>query len=200
MNTVANASVSIVCLIFLLVACSDNEDLEPVDLTLSVLGNWSTTCRQDSGTFVISHLEIDNETIAFREETYDDSACVSRATELYFSGSLHIGDSVELADGTIALEADYLYNSITVVTDSQELIDNYNNQEFCGRNDWLLSVSYEVIDCIFDEPVGTAFSLFAREDNILYRGNKSPGAAGDTIETRHMIVERTIPYSLQAPS
>jgi len=99
--------------------------------------------------FVISHLKLDKERVVFREENFDDNACTSKLFELNSSGSLQIGSRFELPDSTIAVEADYRYNSIFVIVNTQAVIDDFENQNICNRADWQLSVSYDVADFIF---------------------------------------------------
>jgi len=183
-----------------LTACGDSGgDDNPANPSGGGLeGSWLSSCVPDGeGEFDTTLLEISGRDLTVTVTTFEDPTCTRRSIGISSDGSLTPGEQVPIPGEAPATEVTIRYGSVALTLFEEQSVQNFNAAAACGRTDWSVGVSFDVIGC----DLGTGplvlpdeYNIYRVDGNVLLLGDIEADGAGETPQTRPSTLDRSEPF------
>lgn len=139
-------------------------------------GTWRGECASEDGYGSINSLKNARGTSVLGTILYDDLNCTVALLQVNSEYFYQIGDTLSLQGSQPATRVNFeLFSNRATILNSS-LSSLYNEQNFCGRDNWRVNDSYDVDFCASTEDIPVyIYDIFLIEGNKLYLGDSDSG-------------------------
>lgn len=139
-------------------------------------GTWRSECSNEDGYGAINSLRNTRGTSVLGVILYDDLNCTEALLQVNSEYFYQLGDTVSISGSQAATKVNFELFSNTATILSPIMSARYNEQNFCGKDNWRINDSYDIDFCASAEDIPVyLYDLFVVEGNRLYLGDYNTG-------------------------